>query len=445
MRLKPLLLCCALAASPALAAADFAPAVKADYDKHLQTLFLDFHRNPELSFKENRTAKIMARELKAAGATVTEGVGGTGVVGVMKNGEGPVVLLRADMDGLPVEEKSGVPYASAARQVGIDGVEAPVMHACGHDVHITSMVGTARRLAAMKDRWRGTVLFIVQPAEERVGGAKAMIADGLYTRFPKPNYAVAFHVNAGLATGRMSAADQLMYSSADSVDILVHGVGAHGAAPHTGKDPVYIGAQIVTALQSIVSREVGPLSPAVITVGAFHAGTKHNIISDRAELQLTVRANDEATRRQLLTAIPRMAKGIARANGVAEDRLPEVKVSEGTPTTNNTPALSQRLRPALARALGEGVVVPFHQESMGAEDFTYFVQPEFGIQGFYFQVGGTPKAMLDAARAGGPPVASHHSPLFKIDPESSVRLGTEAMTAAVLELLQPGGASAAGN
>ncbi|HEX8669115.1 MAG TPA: amidohydrolase [Allosphingosinicella sp.] len=443
MRLRPLFLCCALAASPALAAADFAPAVKADYDKHLQTLFLDFHRNPELSFKENRTAKVMARELKAAGATVTEGVGGTGVVGVMKNGDGPVVLLRADMDGLPVEEKSGVPYASTARQVGVDGVESPVMHACGHDVHITSMVGTARRLAAMKDRWRGTVLFIVQPAEERVGGAKAMIADGLYTRFPKPDYAVAFHVNAGLATGTMSAADQLMYSSADSVDIVVHGVGAHGAAPHTGKDPVYIGAQIVTALQSIVSREVGPLSPAVITVGAFHAGTKHNIISDRAELQLTVRANDEATRRQLLTAIERMAKGIARANGVAENQLPEVKVSEGTPTTNNTPALSQRLRPALARTLGEGVVVPFHQESMGAEDFTYFVQPGFGIQGFYFQVGGTPRATLEAAKAGGPPVASHHSPLFKIDPEPSIRLGTEAMTAAVLELLGKGGASAA--
>ena len=443
MHLKAFFLSCALLAAPA-AAADYSAAVKADYDKHLEALFLDFHKNPELSFKENRTAGIMARELKAAGAAVTTGVGGTGVVGIMKNGEGPVVLLRADMDGLPVEEKSGLPYASKARQVGVDGVESPVMHACGHDVHITAMVGTARRLAAMKDRWKGTIVFVVQPAEERVGGAKAMIADGLYTRFPKPEYAVAFHVNSGLATGTLSASDQLMYSSADSVDIIVHGVGAHGAAPHTGKDPVYIGAQIVTALQSIVSREVKPLSPAVITVGAFHAGSKHNIISDRADLQVTVRANDEETRAQLLKAIERMAKNVGRAHGLAEDKLPTVKVSEGTPTTNNTPALAQRLRPALAAALGDGVVVPFRQESMGAEDFAYFVAPEHNIQGFYFQVGGTPKAALDAAKAGGPPVPSHHSPIFKIDPEPSVRLGTEAMTAATLALLGPAG-PAAGN
>jgi hippurate hydrolase len=437
MRLKYLSLALTLAAAPA-AAADFATSIKADYDKRLGAMFVDFHRNPELSFKENRTAKIIARELRAAGATVTEGVGGTGVVGVMRNGAGPTVLVRADMDGLPVEEKSGVPYASRARQVGVDAVEMPVMHACGHDVHITSLVGTAHQLAALKDRWRGTVVLIAQPAEERVGGAKAMLADGLYTRFPKPDYALGFHVNSGMRTGTVSGADALMYSSADSVDIIVHGVGAHGAAPHTGKDPVYIGAQIVTALQSIVSREVGPLSPAVITVGSFHAGTKHNIISDRADLQVTVRANDEGTRRQLLTAIDRMAKNIARANGVAENRLPEVKVSEGTPTTSNTPALAQRVRAAWQQALPSGTVVPFSQESMGAEDFTYFVQPELGVRGFYFSVGGTPQAAFEAARAGGPPVPSHHSPLFKIDPEPSIRLGTEAMTVAVLDLLAPG-------
>jgi hippurate hydrolase len=443
MRLKSLLLACALCASPA-AAADLGEAVKADYDKRLAALFVDLHRNPELSFKENRTAKILAKELRSAGATVTEGVGGTGVVGVMRNGEGPTVLLRADMDGLPVEEKSGLAYASRARQVGVDGQEMPVMHACGHDVHVTSLIGAAKQLAAMKDRWKGTVVFIGQPAEERVGGAKAMIADGLYTRFPKPDYAVAFHVNSGLQTGAVSASDRLMYSSADSVDITVHGVGAHGAAPHTGKDPVYIGAQIVTALQSIVSREMRPLSPSVITVGSFHAGTKHNIISDRADLQVTVRANDEATRAQLLTAIDRVAKGIARAHGVPEDKLPTVKVSEGTPTTNNEPALAQRLRAAFQRELAPGSVVPFSQESMGAEDFAYFVAPEHGVPGFYFQVGGTPQAAFEAAKAGGPPVPSHHSPLFKIDPEPSVRLGTEAMTVAVLDLLKPG-ARAAGD
>ncbi|HYE26636.1 MAG TPA: amidohydrolase [Allosphingosinicella sp.] len=437
MRLKWLLLACTFAAAPA-AAADLADAIKADYDRKLGAMFVDFHRNPELSFKENRTAKIIARALRAEGAEVTEGVGGTGVVGILRNGAGPTVLVRADMDGLPVEEKSGLPYSSRVRQVGVDGVEAPVMHACGHDIHITSLVGTAHQLAANKQLWRGTVVLIAQPAEERVGGAKAMLADGLYTRFPKPDYALGFHVNSGMRTGTVSGADQLAYSSADSVDIVVHGVGAHGAAPDKGKDPVYIGAQIVTALQSIVSREIGPLVPAVITVGSFHAGTKHNIISDRADLQLTVRANDEATRHQLLAAIERMAKNIARANGVAENRLPEVRISEGTPTTNNTPALAQRVRAAWRGRLPAGTVVPFAQENMGAEDFTYFVQPELGVPGFYFQVGGTPQAAFDAARAGGPPVPSHHSPLFKIDPEPSVRLGTEAMTVAVLDLLKPG-------
>ena len=439
MRLKYLLLACTLAAAPA-AAADLTGSIKADYDKRLGAMFIDFHRNPELSFKENRTARIIAKALRDEGVAVTEGVGGTGVVGILRNGAGPTVLVRADMDGLPVEEKSGLPYRSNARQTGIDGVEMPVMHACGHDVHITSLIGTARQLAAAKEKWRGTVVFIAQPAEERVGGAKAMLADGLYTRFPKPDYALGFHVNSGMRTGTVSGSDSLMYSSADSVDIIVHGVGAHGAAPHTGKDPVYIGAQIVTALQSIVSREVGPLSPAVITVGSFHSGTKHNIISDRADLQVTVRANDEAVRRQLLTAIDRMAKNIARANGVAENRLPEVKVSEGTPTTSNTPALAQRVRAAWTQALPAGTVVGFAQESMGAEDFTYFVQPEHGVRGFYFQVGGTPQAAFDAAKAGGPPVPSHHSPLFKIDPEPAIRLGTEAMTVAVLDLLRPGAA-----
>jgi hippurate hydrolase len=441
MRLMYLFLACALVASPA-AAAEFTDSIKADYDKRLRAMFVDFHSNPELSFKENRTARILAKALRAEGVTVTEGVGGTGVVGVMRNGDGPTVLIRADMDGLPVEEKSGLPYASKARQVGVDGVESPVMHACGHDVHVTALIGAARQLAGAKDRWRGTVIFIGQPAEERVGGAKAMLADGLYTRFPKPDFALGFHVNSGMRTGTVSASDSLMYSSADSVDITIHGVGAHGAAPHTGKDPVYIGSQIVTALQSVVSREVGPLSPAVITVGSFHAGTKHNIISDRADLQITVRANDEATRKQLLAAIDRIAKGIARAHGVAENRLPEVKVSEGTPTTSNTPALAQRVRAAWTQALPTGTVVPFSQESMGAEDFTYFVQPEHNVRGFYFQVGGTPQAAFDAARSGGPPVPSHHSPLFKIDPEPSVRLGTEAMTVAVLDLLRPGGSSA---
>lgn len=426
-----------LAGAPATAAPDYAPAIKADYDKSLGALWDHFHRNPELSFKEINTAARMAKELRAVpGMVVTEKVGQTGVVGVLKNGEGPVVLVRADMDGLPVEERSGLPNASKIRQVGVDGVENPVMHACGHDVHITSMVGTARQLAAMKNRWKGTVLFIVQPAEERVGGAAAMIKDGLYTRFPKPTYALAFHVAAELPTGHIAASERIQYSSADSVDITVKGVGTHGAAPHLGRDPVYIASQIVVGLQSIISREKGPLDAGVITVGAFHAGTKHNIISEQANLQVTVRANSKETRDMLIDSIRRVAINTARAHGVADDKLPEVNVSESTPVTVNDAALARRLNAALAKELGDGVVVPFRQTNMGAEDFSYFVDPAFNIPGYYFAVGGTNPAWIDAAKKGGAPIAGHHSPLFKIDPEPSVRLGTEAMTAAVIELLK---------
>lgn len=437
---KALLLaaCCAALASPSYAAPDYAPAIKADYDKSLGALWDYFHRNPELSFREFNTAARMAKELRAvSGMVVTEKVGGTGVVGVLKNGDGPVILLRADMDGLPVEERSGLPNASKARQIGVDGVENPVMHACGHDVHITSMVATARQLAALKDRWKGTVLFIVQPAEERVGGAAAMLKDGLYTRFPKPDYALAFHVAAELPTGKIAASETIQYSSADSVDVKVYGVGTHGAAPHLGRDPVYIASEIVVGLQSIISREKGPLEPGVITVGAFHAGTKHNIISEQANLQLTVRANSQETRDMLIDAIKRLAINTARAHGVAENRLPDVTVGESTPVTVNDTALARRLNSKLAEALGPDVVVPFRQTNMGAEDFSYFVDPSYNVPGYYFAVGGSNPAWIEDARKGGRPVAGHHSPLFRIDPERSVRLGTEAMVAATLELLQP--------
>jgi amidohydrolase len=425
-----------LVSTPAFAEPDFAGAVKADYNKSLGSLWDYFHRNPELSFLETKTAARMAQELRAVpGVTVTEGVGGTGVVAVIRNGAGPTVMLRADMDGLPVEEKSGLANASKVRQTTQAGDIQPVMHACGHDVHITAMVGTARQLSAMKDRWKGTVIMIIQPAEERVGGAKAMVADGLYTRFPKPNYALAFHVAAELPTGHISAAEGIQYSSSDSIDIVVQGVGAHGASPNSGKDPVYIGSQIVIALQGLISRERAPLSPGVITVGSFHSGSKHNIISDRALLQVTVRANDEETRAQLIAGVKRVAEGIGKTNGLPDKLLPIVTVIEGTPTTINDAALARRLNASLAKGLGPGVVMPFEQKGMGAEDFAYFVTPESGVKGYYFSVGGTPQAAIDAAANGGPKIASHHSPLFKIDPEPSVRLGVESMTLAVLDLL----------
>ncbi len=425
----------AIAASPALAEApETRAAIEAEYDNYLAPLFLDFHQNPELSFLENRTAAKMAAELKAAGLEVTTGVGGTGVVAMLKNGDGPLILLRADMDGLPVEEKSGLDYASKAIQVGEDGKEYPVMHACGHDVHITSMVGTARRLMAMKDQWKGTLMFVVQPAEERVGGAKAMIADGLYGRFGKPDYALAFHVTSVLPTGVVSAAEGIQYSSSDSINITVPGIGAHGASPHMGRDPVYIASQIVTALQSIVSREVSPLSPAVITVGSFHSGSKHNIISDQADLQVTVRANDEAVRAQLLAAIKRIAMNVGKAHGLPDDLPVKVTVVEGTPVTYNNPALARRLNTVMQRELGEAAFVAFEQQGMGAEDFAFFVAEDLGVPGYYFAVGGTPQAAFDAAESGGPAVPSHHSPLFKIAPRESVVLGTRAMVAAVLDL-----------
>ncbi len=417
---------------------DVAQAIEADYEAYLAPLFVHFHQNPELSFLENKTAARMAQELRSAGVTVTENVGGTGVVGMLQNGEGPLVLVRADMDGLPVLEKSGLDYASTATQVGQDGKEYPVMHACGHDVHITSMVGTARWLAENTDAWSGTVMFVVQPAEERVGGAKAMLADGLYERFGKPDYALALHVASVLPAGKVSASEKIQYSSADSVDIMVPGIGAHGASPHAGRDPVYIGSQIVTALQSIISREVMPLAPGVITVGSFQAGSKHNIISDRADLQLTVRANDEATRAQLLAAIERVAVGIGKAHGLPDEMPVQVKVSEGTPVTNNDPALARRLNAVMKRELGEEAFMPFEQRGMGAEDFAYFVADEYGVPGYYFAVGGTPPEAFEAARNGGPAVPSHHSPLFKIEPRSSVTLGTRAMIAAVLDLAPAG-------
>lgn len=425
----------AVSAAPALADdAETERAVEAEYDNYLAPLFVDFHQNPELSFLENRTAARMAAELRAAGLEVTEGIGKTGVVGIMKNGDGPLILLRADMDGLPVEEKSGLAYASKAMQVGEDGKEYPVMHACGHDVHITSMVGTARRLAAMKDQWSGTLMFVVQPAEEGVRGAKAMLEDGLYDRFGKPDYALAFHVAADLETGKVSASEGIQYSSSDSLDIMVPGIGTHGAAPHLGRDPVYIAAQVVTALQSIDSREISPTKPVVVTVGSFHAGSKHNIISDEAKLQVTVRANDEETREQVIATVERIAVNIGKAHGLPDNLPVTVTRLSGTPTTTNDTALARRLNAVMQRELGAAAFEPFEQKNMGAEDFTYFVSEETGVLGYYFAVGGTTPERIATAKAGGAPIAGHHSPLFKVAPRESVVLGTRAMIAAVLDL-----------
>ena len=409
---------------------DLRRAVAQDYEANLGALFDDFHRNPELSGLEVRTAGIMAAQLTALGYDVTTGVGGTGVVAVLRNGDGPTVMIRADMDGLPLAEQSGLANASTARQVDRDGIEKPVMHACGHDVHITALIGTARQMMARRQDWSGTLVLIAQPAEERLFGARAMIEDGLYTRFPKPDVALAFHVSADLATGLIDLPLGITASSSDSVDIAVHGVGTHGAYPHLGVDPIVVASAIVMNLQTLPSRSINPLEGAIVTVGSFHGGIKHNIISDRVDLQLTVRADNPETRTALLDGIDRVVRGTALALGVAEDRLPTVVRSptETTPPTINDAATAARLRAAIGAAMGPDRLVDMPRTGMGAEDFAYFVTPESGVKGVYFSVGGTPAA--EVATAPG-----HHSPLFRIDPQPSVVIGVEAMVVAAHALM----------
>ncbi len=417
-------------------AGELADSIKSDYDEHLGALWDHFHRNPELSRVEFKTAARMAEELRAAGFAVTEGIGGTGVVAMLENGNGPLVMMRADMDGLPVEEKSGLPNSSTVRQVSaLSGEESPVMHACGHDVHITSLVGSARQMAARKDEWSGTLMLIVQPAEEGGAGAATMRKDGIWERFGQPDYALALHVSSEDVAGHINVIEGSPYAGVDTVDIIIHGVGAHGASPHRGKDPIVLGSQIVLALQTLVSRELAPRSAGVVTVGSFHSGTKHNIISDRAHLQLTVRNTSLETRELLLDGIKRIAENMGRVAGLPEDKLPEVIVSDDmAPPTMNSPQLARRLKIAWSEGIDESRVISRQTKSMVAEDFPFFtMDPE--ITSVYWMVGGTPQEDFDREAVGGEPVPSHHSPLFKISPEPSVRAGVESTVLALLELM----------
>ena len=410
-------------------------AIARDYDTRLWPLYEHLHRNPELSFMEVNTAARMAQELREAGFEVTEKVGGTGVVALLRNGNGPTVMVRADMDGLPVEEKSGLPYASKVVQKDQGGREVPVTHSCGHDVHMTSLVGTARQMIARRGDWKGTLMLIAQPAEERVGGANAMMAEQLWKRFGQPDYALALHVTSGMEAGKIEV-DDAPYSGVDTVEITVHGVGTHGAYPHDGKDPVVLGAAIVMGLQTVVARDLAPREPGLITVGSFHAGTKSNIISDKAKLELTVRSESPATRKLLLDGITRVAHNTARAHGMAEDLLPEVKqVDTPTKPVVNDPKLQARLKAVWAQKLAPGVLIPAEKRSgMGAEDFGSFTTNPY-IPSVYFTLGGTPAHELEAARLGGAPVAGNHSPLFKVDPQS-IKAGVEATTVALLDLMK---------
>lgn len=431
MTIKPWAAALLFAATPAFGANvpdGLSDDVQAHYDDQLGELFVHFHENPELSFREFETSKRIASELTALGYAVETEIGQTGVVAVMKNGEGPTVMIRADMDGLPVKEDSGLSYASTKRQVGIDGVENYVMHACGHDVHITSLIGTAKQMVDHKDSWSGTLVLIAQPAEEIISGAREMIQDGLYERFPKPDYALAFHVTSQLPSGMIVIPKGLAYSSSDSLDITVRGVGAHGASPHKGIDPVLVASAIVVNLQSIVSRTIDPLQPGVITVGSIHGGTKHNIIGDRVDLQLTVRSNDPAVRATLLDSIDRVVAGTAKAYGVPKDLMPTVtRLPQNTPPTKNDPETAHYLDEVLTARMGEEVVIDKPREGMGAEDFAEFITPELGVKGVYMGVGGTPLERLDEA-------SSHHSPFFRVEPEPSITRGTEAMVVSAISL-----------
>jgi len=408
-------------------------------------LYRYLHQNPELSGQEEQTAARLAEEARSLGFTVTTGVGGHGVVAVMENGPGPVVLMRADMDGLPVREQTNLAFASTVTATTADGIESPVMHACGHDTHMSAWVGAARQLVAMRDQWSGTLVAILQPAEEIGTGARLMLEDGLYTRFPKPTHVIAFHDSASMPAGQIGIANGFALANVDSVDILVRGVGGHGAYPHTTRDPIVLGARIVGSLQTLVSREVDPQQPSVVTVGSFQAGAKHNIISDEARLLLTVRSYTDEVREALLSGIERIARGEAIAAGMPEDRMPVVtRRDEFTPATFNTPAISERMLAAFRARFGETRVEEV-EAVMGGEDFSrYWREDRDNIESLIFWVGGVPQAAWDASRApGGAELPSLHSPFWAPDAEAVIATATEAMVGAILEIMAPAAGAAA--
>ena len=426
------------------AAQDLEGKVQGELASLLET-YRHLHTHPELSLHEKETASLVAGRLRELGFDVTEQVGkypdpkntSYGLVAVMKNGAGPTVLVRTDLDGLPVEETTGLPYASTVRTTDDAGTDVGVMHACGHDVHMTSFLGTATLLTQLKDQWSGTLVMIGQPAEELGAGAKAMLADGLYERFPRPDYAIALHAEATLPAGKVGYRSEYALANVDTVDITVYGQGGHGAYPHTTIDPIVIAARIVVDLQTIVSREISPLDPAVITVGSFHGGSKHNIIPNEAHLQVTVRSYKTEVREHLLEGIRRIAENVARSAGMPEDKLPLVVVDEEnyTPATYNDPELTNRLVQVFQRALGPENVVEV-APVMGGEDFGRYSLPEHEIPTVLFWLGTVPADRAATAQASGADLPSLHSSQFAPEPEGSIATGVIATTAAVLDLMK---------
>jgi amidohydrolase len=418
-----------------VSAAPLAEAIGQDMPS-LLALYTHLHQNPELSAQELNTAKRMAAELRKAGYSVTEKIGGYGVVGILKNGDGPVLMLRADMDGLPVQEQTGLAFASQVVMKDIKGKHVPVMHACGHDIHMTAMVGAARQLAALKAQWRGTLMIVMQPAEEAFSGAAKMLADGLFTRFPKPTHAIALHDSAGMPAGTIGYGQGYVLAAVDSVDIDVRGVGGHGAYPHTTKDPVVIAAQIVTALQTLVSRETDPQDAAVVTVGSIHGGLKHNIISDSVKLQLTVRTYEEATRKRIMSGIKRIAEAQAMSAGLPADTMPIVsKADEPYPATWNTPMQTGRLAELFGARFGKENVQKL-PPVMGGEDFSEYYLANKNMESTIFWLGALNPERYRTAIAKGESLPSLHSPFWAPDADPTLRTGVEALTIAALDVLK---------
>jgi len=401
----------------------------------LGSFYRTLHANPELSGHEEKTSARLAEELRAAGCEVTEHVGGFGVVALLQNGEGPTLLVRSDMDALPITERTGAPYSSSVTTQDDKGNTVGVMHACGHDMHMTVLAGTATVLQQLTSRWHGTIVFIGQPAEERVAGARAMLRDGLFSRFPKPKQCLALHCAADLPAGSVGITEGYALANVDSVDILVRGVGGHGAWPHKTKDPVVLASQIVVALQTIVSRETDPTQPAVVTVGSIHGGTKYNIIPDEVRLQLTLRSYSDEVRNHTVDAIKRITRGLAEAAGIPPDRFPTVTVAEeSSPATYNDPQLSRRLLGVFGDVLGSERVFST-KPIMGAEDFGLLGRTEDKIPVCMFWLGTVCKDMFRANQVSGAPLPALHSSQFLPSPEETFRTGVIAMTAAVLNLL----------
>jgi hippurate hydrolase len=428
---------------PALAQTELDQRLAKEMDS-LVTTYKHLHEYPELSTQEKESSTLIAAELRKLGYEVTDhfgiynqpGLTGYGVVGVMKNGSGSTVYVRTDMDALPIVENTGLPYASHVKVKRADGAEVGVMHACGHDVHMTVFLGTARMLAQLKNQWSGTLILIGQPAEETVGGAQAMLRAGLFSKFPKPDYVLALHDGSNLPAGQVGWHAGTILAGADSVDVTVRGKGGHGSAPQVSKDPIVIASEIVVALQTIVSREMDPQLPTVVTVGSFHAGTKHNIIPDEAHLQLTVRTMNPQQREKVLASISRIANGIAAAAGVPADRAPIIEVApDHVPATYNNPELTRRVAAALERGLGKENVLP-SEPAMASEDFSLYALEDPKPPICMFQLGAADPIKFKEAKEKGTHLPGPHSNEFAPLPEPTIRTGVKAMTTAVLDLLK---------